>query len=303
MDVLTEDEENYDVKVANTDERSFDDQWHNSGKFQKLIVLLWVGLIVDMASSLVGCFDVREYYSFGRVGHIVIELLFSGWYMWLIVAMMRRKSWARKSFVLYQILFGALYFVDVSDTFTGNLIIAGFNILCLALGFYCVFLCFGKEVVKAFLPDSKVKGSRATVNRYHCASFWFCFIALFITLGGYRFVHEGSDQWIEECKEAAIEGSMSARRDLIDKLTEEYSNGSSDDEEVEKAQDKATREIDQLIKDNKKPSQSNAMGMWLKMWRKGGTWYLSAKVIKGIGKVLVLIFVLVGAFISKRKKD
>ena len=262
MDVLTEEEENFNVKVANNDERTFDNHWHNSGKFQKLIVLLWVGFIVDLVSTVVGCFDVREYYSVGRFGALTVGLLFIGWCLWHIVAMMHRKSWSRKSFIVLQILITVAYFIDVSSNFDRNMIVACLTILSLVLGFYCLFLCFGKEVVKAFLPDSKVKGSRAAVNRYHCASFWIYFFALVIITGGYMIVHEGSDQWIKDCKEAAIEGSSSARKDLIDKLTEEYSAGSSDGEQIEKAQDKATREIDQLIKDNKKPSQSNAIGMW-----------------------------------------
>ena len=77
-EVFSDEDENLNVKVADTSrgkEHSLEEQWDGSGKFQKLIVFLWVSFFFSLVSTVVACFDVREYYSFGRVGYLIFSLL------------------------------------------------------------------------------------------------------------------------------------------------------------------------------------------------------------------------------------
>ena len=305
-EVISDDEENFNVKVSDTSrgkEHSLEEQWDGSGKFQKLIVFLWISFFFSLASTAVGCFDIREYYSLGRVGNLIFSFLFHIWDLWLIVAMMHRKSWARKSFIAITLLFALGEFLTFSDF--ENLFVKGLNLLCLILDIYCVFLCFGKEVIATYLPDSKVRGARATVNRYHCIFYWSYFLVILAIFIGYMIARQNvSADWLEDCKKAAINGSVDAKGELIDKYAEKYAGDTTDENKIAEAYDKATQEIDKFLKDNQKNSSSSLEDALRKFSKsKPAMYFLTKGTLKGIAKALVAVFILVGAFISQRKKD
>ena len=222
-----------------------------------LVYLLWGGVGTSILSLLVGTFDIRECYDDGRIGYFILTGGGVALDAWLAFAISRGKNWARVSSVAL-LVFAWMIIVlaggpSVFLTREATAVVF-LDSVSSVVEIVCAILCLTKPV-RSFCKKEILSDSMRSANRYLCALFWFCSIAWYIASGVYTSMRVGSGQWIEDCKAAAIEGSMSAREALIDKLTEEYSDGFSDDEEIEGARDKAASEIDQFIKENKTSRQ------------------------------------------------
>ena len=217
-------------------------------KFKSLIVLVWLGFAIDLISAAIGCFDVREYYSSGQCGCLVFQLLGLLLSVWLNIALMRRKSWARKAvIVLTIILYFAVFllspflewltyrlelsmgqeshfslFESLSGSLLGdNPVIGVLDDISGLLSLYCLYLCLSKEVVSVFLMDWKACGTKKIVNWLHGFVWWSSGILLLIGGMFFNVCHKDMEQWKADCVEAAVAGSKSARKEFIDKMVEE----------------------------------------------------------------------------------
>ena len=269
--------------------------WKGSGPVQKLIVFLWSGIVLDAISCIIGLFDVREYYALGRVTTFVFKLLFLLIDTWLVIAISRRKSWARKLNIILGLL-GLVFIVwNFNEFLSDNSLIALIDLLSLGISAFCVIMCFSKEVRDEFLPDAMLKGPKAIVNRYQCIAYIAVIIVYFVgsCLTAYIIgtTYYGSAEWVSNCTEAAALGSESARNDLIEKLTDEYvaelpEQSQEDEVQIAILKKRAKRECDALIKSHSKYSKS----------RKGTADTSRSRIVdfllsKGIAKILVVIFV------------
>lgn len=230
--------------------RTFNKQGVNSVKLQKLISLIWISFIISCGSDVIACFDIGEYYSFGRMELFVSNVFEDLLLVWLNFAIMGRKNWARKSFI------GLTLGICVLGTLCGGEgIIEGENIvrdllmiISLSIDLYCVYLLFTNEVRLEFQSDSKNCGIEANVDRRHCTAFWVSFGLLGIIYAWWDVKYDGTEAWWDDCRAAAIAGSRNARKELINKYFEKYIDEENDETEAEV---KAIREVDYYIKRKK----------------------------------------------------
>lgn len=301
---ILEEESVINAKAADFSESrdySLKEIWSKSGDLQKLFSFLWLELILAALSWLVGFFDVREYYYVGRTWHFISAVAFLALGVWLIRAMMERKSWARKIYILLTVLDGAsLVLGGIEMSFSTVL-----NLGSLLVSGYCVYLCFTKEVSDNF--QTPRSSSARSVN-------WqqgFTYVVAFCLLLGIVFwrisYYYGTDEWGEDCAEAMLAGSVSARDDMINIYAEAYAENGSEDPIAE-----ATRDIDDFIRENKSNNNSNSNSTSIQsrertrqLIKAGGIAASKAGVGKGIGKVIILaiggLFAFAGKYILKRK--
>lgn len=80
---------------------------------KKLMYVIWASIGIGAISSLVGIFDVREYYGCGQFWSAVsgvIEIVLSAW---LALEIGRRKNWSRVTFIIFNLLAVTMYFLHV----------------------------------------------------------------------------------------------------------------------------------------------------------------------------------------------
>lgn len=219
-------------------------------KLQKLISLIWISFIISCGSDVIACFDIGEYYSFGRMELFVSNVFEDSLLVWLNFAIMGRKNWARKSFIgltLGTYVLGTL--VGVEGVLGGeNIVLNLLTIISLPIDLYCVYLLFTNEVRFEFQSDSKTRGIEANVDRRHCTAFWVSFGLLSIIYAWWDVKYDGTEAWWDDCRAAAIAGSRNARKELINKYFEKYIDEENDETEAEV---KAIREVDYYIKRKK----------------------------------------------------
>ena len=302
-DLRTKEVERFEAKVAdfsNGVNHTIKEQWLNSGPLQKMLSLLWLSVIISALSVLIGCFDVREYYSLGRGGYFIIRSSSLAIQSWLIKELTNRKSWARKAFIVLTVL---SVVVQVLGGITMSFV-SFLNIASLIIEGYCLCLCFSKEVTSAFKPYSLLQGAQALSNRHHCIAF---VVALLVGVIFGEILEDeryGSESWCEDCTEALLKGSSSAREDMISFFAEV-----SVAEGYDNPTDPATEFVDDFIKDEKSQKNTSRDIDYGKMFRnvkpgvvKAAGWSL-AKILKGLGIVVAGIFTLVGGALSKDKKS
>ena len=218
-----------------------------TSKFRWLIVLCWAGLIIDLASMSIGFSDVRQYYDAGRLGY----LLDSGisWLvgLWLVLAVMYRKSWARKTDIALVILLAVLQSLDIgveyltslvdAEThfslvesvanlyYNDNMAVAVLDVTSMLISICCLYLYFCKDVAVVFLPDKMRGGREAMCNTLQCVAWWGVFILCGVCSVVYQQRHGETEQWKRDCVGAAVAGSSSAREEFIDKMVEETMKG------------------------------------------------------------------------------
>lgn len=222
-------------------------------KLQKLISLIWISFIISCGSDVIRCFDIGEYYSFGRMELFVFNVFDGLLGVWLNFAIMGRKNWARKSFIGFTLgtyVLGTLgTLVGVEGVLGGeNIVLNLLTIISLPIDLYCVYLLFTNEVRFEFQSDSKTRGIEANVDRRHCTAFWVSFGLLSIIYAWWDVKYDGTEAWWDDCRAAAIAGSRNARKELINKYFEEYIDEENDETEAEV---KAIREVDYYIKRKK----------------------------------------------------
>lgn len=190
-----------------------------TGKLQKLFsMIVWVP-ILDGISLLISLFDVRDYYVSGRMGTFVFGVAFIGLGVWLCVAIRQLKSWARKTHIILTLICVLLYMCGFKGVSDGNPLVTVLDFASLLIAIYCMCLCFAKEVVLAFEPDSKLIDARAVVNTIHCIGYWAAFCLLLVVGFMWCAHHHETEEWEMDCTNAAVAGSSSARNDLMGPYT------------------------------------------------------------------------------------
>lgn len=104
----------------------------NPEKFQKLLNFMKLFLGLSAISTIISCIDIRESYILGRAGLFVVGAAFWGVEIWLYVAVMHLKSWARKSFIVYALLGTGLFLCGIQASSANNPIIVALDVaMCL----------------------------------------------------------------------------------------------------------------------------------------------------------------------------
>ena len=245
-------------------EHDVERQRSGPGRFQRLIVLAWALLFVDFLGDAVGLFDVREYYSLGRCGSAVLSG--SLWVLeaWLCFALAWRKDWARKTYIVWSIVWAILASVwgilMLGEGIDGNLLVWAFDVVSIPFAVYCVYLLFCKDVVAAFLPSSRPHGSWLSANRFQCIAWWASLILVVAGVVCLMSIHEETGQWMADCKAAAVAGSRQAREEWIEKIVGETmleSGLTEDDAGYEEKRTEEAKEagktVDRYIRENRKP--------------------------------------------------
>ena len=291
-----------EIKVADTSkdvEHTLSEQWENSGKFQKLISLMWLAIILSGVSAILACFNVRDYYSYGKIPHFIFNLAMLGMDIWLCMAMMRRKNWARISYIVIASTATAFTLLGLKRVFADLTFAGVIDLGELLLTIYCAFLCFSEEVREAFKHSRLAKGTSAQVNKYQCIFYWVSIFILILIMVIWSVAYEGSEAWSDDSVEAMLAGSSDARDDVIQFVTEQC-----EAEGVDCTEEDVIEYIDNYIEENSPKSHKFSSNDVSKIVRGAsrGLAKPGIALLKGLGKVLVALFVLVGAFLSKKKK-
>ena len=290
QDLRTADRAATEAKETNQSEGITDSsqkKWSSAGKFQRMIYLLWVSVAIGALSTLAGCFDVREHYQLGQAGNFIFGFGFLAIQAWLIRALMRRKSWARKALIVLTGLSVMLTFFGGSDMTLAAIL----DLASLAIVGYCVYLCFTKEFVRAFTPDSRAQGANAIVNRMDCILFAGAFF-LWCVFGSICYgVRHGTEPWLVDCFAAMMEGSSSAREEMIN-----LSVNVCAEEGLEAPVGLVSKHLDKYIKENRFRETKSSTSDFSKL--NPGKIYLGWKALKVIGIGIAAIF----AFLFKRKE-
>lgn len=294
------------VQVATTESEkklTLKEQWSNSGPLQKLFAVIWLYIIITAIAGIVHCFTVTEYYPLGKAGTFWFEVVGDGLLnVWLAMAIMHLKSWARKSWIVMTGLFMLM-------TFMGGVTV--FAVVELAVCLYCSYLFFNKEVVLAFLSDAQSKGSRAVVNRHHCIAYWAAVGLLIVSVVIFSGFHYGTEEWDIDCTQAILDGSTSAREDMIQYLCATYEAQGFED-----PMEDVTEYVDDFIRDNQ--NQYNGNNKSANSTNSSRAPRLNSDAVKAgaklaggglklvvfvIGSIIAGIFSLCGKFISKHKQE
>lgn len=293
-----------DAKVAvmeSGQKGSVKDLWANSGPLQKLLAVIWLSVVVDAIFTVADCCNVKEYYSLGRIGTILFGVVALGWQIWLAVAVGKLKSWARKSFIVLAAL-QVLAVFWIGNTFM--------SIVDLVLALYCTYLFFGDEVVRAFKVDAQSKGRRAVINRHHCIAYWSAGVMWIVVMVAAAEMHNGTEAWDNDCTEAILAGSESARTDMIDYVAEVFAAKG-----FESPVEQATEYVDDYIKANKNQSGGNRRngnsasegdvlsGIAKHPSRVVLGYKMIIAIIAGIGSLLAGAYSWFGRFIAKNKQS
>lgn len=223
------------------------------GYFQKMLQLIAVTIFLSIISTIVSCIDIRESYSLGRVGCFLFGVASLAIQIWLYVAVTQRKSWARKSLIVFNLI-GAFFFVLGIGAGVENFFVFMLSIAVCLIDLYCVYLCFQEEVVAVFKPDSELTDARAMVNTMHCFGFWIADVLMIVVGVIWMILYQGTDAWDRDCTAAAVAGSSSAREELISFAADRLSDqGYYDPVET------ATERIDSYIEELR-PSPSRTRG-------------------------------------------
>jgi len=259
----------------------------NPGKFQKLLNLIKVSLILSALSGIVSCIDIKEAYTLGRAGTFVISAAFLGLGIWLYLEVMHLKSWARKTFIVYTFLVAALFLFGVQAGGNGNLVVTGLDVAGLLINLYCVYLLFTKDVAAVFKPDSELTDARAVTNMINCIGYWLAFGLIILVGLVWAFLHDGTDDWEKDCLEAAVAGSSSAREELIVHVANQ-----SEDQDIEDV----IEYVDACIR-AKSPNSSPARSS------DSTQNHVPITIWRVLGKIIVGLGALIGGWFSKIKKE
>ena len=232
-----------------------------------LVVLLWVSILLEVISMSFGCFDVREYYGQGRCAYIVSSMCFALMAIWLAMAITRRKNWARKSYVVMTVLLIALWTMVVcfsSEDYASDnsLVVGAIDAVDNAVILICCCLLFTKKVRVAFGQGVAFERPKAIANVCHCLLYWFVYVMICVGFVVQMIVHDGSEEYVSDCREAAILGSVSARNALVEKVKEEYVAkmiGENDEDKVREKEKEAERFVDEFIENNKPPRKRGGL--------------------------------------------
>jgi len=230
---------------------------HESSKIRRLIKLIWVSFALLVLEIVVGSSDPRVYYEIGRSAYITFEICGVALAVWLFVGIVKRKSWARKSFIVLTILVDTLFCLQFKEVVSCNGLIAFLDIASVVIGSYCVYLLFDKEVRCEFMPDARKNGAEASVNRHQCILYWIACVVVIIVGFAFEAGHYGSDEWMYDCAKAAIKGSKEARDALKERCLEIAIKNRPEDQLDEETIQQLAKESDWAVDEILKRAQPN----------------------------------------------
>ena len=261
----------------------------NHGYFKNLLRLIVLSLVLSAISTIIGCIDIRECCHCGRVGHFLLNAASLGIQIWLYMAVTQLKSWARKSLIVLNLACAIVFVLEIGSGFE-NLFVFMLSVARCLIDLYCVYLCFQKEVVAVFKPDSELNDARAVVNTMHCFGFWAAEVLMIIVSVVWVYLYQGSDAWDRDCTAAAAAGSSSARESLISFAANQLANQNCDD-----PVETATEQIDAYIEKMKpatSPSRTRSNAPRPTQIFIG---------LKFLGKALIALVAIIGGFFAKSK--
>lgn len=223
--------------------------------FEKLLLGVKVAIGLACVSALVSFCTPIDYYDLGRSGTFIVNLFMLGLFVWLYKALVSKESWTRLSFIVYAALIVGLSALSFSSS---ELTPAGFfnGLASLALS-YCVFLCFSPEVKSLFPPIVQPDEAMRSRARQRCQFFWGAFVAMIVVTFAIGLNHRGSSEWLEDCRKAAVDGSESAREDLVNVFAEELMG--TGDFAPNKAVEYAVDLVEEVAPRQTKPSNSKGL--------------------------------------------
>ena len=261
----------------------------NHGYFKKMLRLIVLTMVLSAISTIVSCIDIRECYYFGRVGCFTFEVASLGIQIWLYVAVTQLKSWARKSFIVFNLVAAVFFVFGIGGGFE-NLFVFMLSVAVCLIDLYCVYLCFQKEVIAVFKPDSELNDVRAVVNTMHCFGFWSAEVLMIVVCVVWVRIYQGTDAWERDCTAAAVAGSSSARESLISRVANQLSDQDYDDP-VEAATEHVDSYIGQL-RPAASPSRTRSNAPKPTQIFEG---------LKFLGKALIALVAIIGGFFAKSK--
>lgn len=175
---------------------------------KKLLYVIWASIGIGALSSLIGVFDVREYYLAGQFLFIVLSLPSIAFSVWLAFGIAKRKNWARVTFIIYSLLYAFLFSLVMLGGEGGNAFVSILNMAEVALTVYCVVMLFTKKVSGLFLKSGNGKKLAWT--------FWGVFFGYLVFSVVCSVIHASSDEYPRDCAMAAAKGSNEAYESLVE---------------------------------------------------------------------------------------
>ena len=180
---------------------------------KKLLYVIWASIGISALSSLIGVFDVREYYGCGQFWSAVLGLGSLALSAWLAFEIAKRKNWARVTFMILGLLNAFMYLLWWSlEQGGGNQFVALLDVASIALDIYCIVMLFTKKVSDVF--------QKADNGKKLAWAFWgvtIGFFALFLVCG---VRHVSSEEYLADCAMAAAKGSNDAYESLVEYCVE-----------------------------------------------------------------------------------
>lgn len=249
-------------------------------RFETLMKAIWMAIGLNALSLVISLFDVRQYYSLGRFG---VFLLCGGGValsIWLALAIVQRKNWARVTFIIGVLAGCMLQYKFFSGDGNGYCIFL--DCIALAIDLFCVVLLLTNKISRCFIKvNDGVK--RAVI-------FWGVLVAQLVLSCGYGLYYEFSneDEFISNCAEAAARGSKEAYQTLI--------NYAEQNKEISRS------DIDAVVESKRKNdgTHTNYRGQGAPALYWGSKMLMK---VKAVGKAVAVIGVLlcgIGAWFKKK---
>lgn len=263
---------------------------------KKLLYVIWTSIGIGALSSLIGIFDVREYYGCGQFWSAVsgvIEIVLSAW---LALEIGRRKNWARVTFTIFNLLAVTMYLYEIAFAPRGgNALVLLLNLTGVSLTVYCIVMLFTKKVSGVFLSSKN--------GRKLACAFWGAFLGFFVLsciCGVWRCSsEENREEYLTDCAMAAAKGSNEAYESLVEYCVATSETTGTNDEIRQAAEEMASAIIAEVCSDAEEAQPAKP----LKRAEKPGGFF------SGIGKyasakmIVLLVLGILGVVLSCLRKD
>ena len=215
---------------------------------KKFLYVIWASIGISALSSLIGVFDVGEYYLEGQFLFIVLSLSGIAFPVWLAFGIAKRKNWARVTFIIYGLSYAFLYslVMVMLGGGGGNAFVSLLSMAEVALTVYCVVMLFTKKVSGLFLKSGNGKKLAWT--------FWGVFFGYLVFSVVCSVIHASSDEYPRDCALAAAKGSDDAYESLVEYCVTNM-EVTGDEAEVRQAAEEAAAAIIAEVCPNEQESQ------------------------------------------------
>jgi len=255
---------------------------------KKLLYVIWASIGISALSSLIGAFDVREYYSCGQLGSAVLGLGSLALSAWLAFEIAKRKNWARVTFMILGLLNAFMYLPWWGlDQGGGSRFIALLDVVSCALDIYCVVMLFTKKVSNVFQASDNGKKLAWT--------FWGVSLSFLVLLFVCAARHSSSEEYLMDCAMAAAKGSDEAYESLVVYCVENMEITGDEEEILQAAEETASAIIAEVCPDEQAPQTARAA-------KRSGK---SSGILSGLGKyasakVIVLAVLCILGIVGRR---